>query len=101
MKDDVKFLQIDVPLQPGNSGGALFDHTGYVVAVTTSTLSQVYTLKLSGMLPQNVNYAVKVDYIVPMLKGISTIQERGSSKERNLPDLIKTLEKSVVWIIAK
>jgi len=100
VEDDVRFLQIDVPLQPGNSGGALFDHTGSVVGVTTATLNQVNTLKQTGMLPQNVNYAVKIDYIVPLLRGIVTIQNR-EERSKPLPDLIKTLESSVVMIITE
>jgi len=99
-EDDVRFLQIDVPLQPGNSGGALFDHTGSVVGVTTATLNQVNTLKQSGMLPQNVNYAVKIDYIIPLLRGIVTIQNH-ETMNKPLLDLIKTLEGSVVMIITK
>ncbi|MCP4254044.1 MAG: trypsin-like serine protease [Candidatus Scalindua sp.] len=98
--DDVRYIQIDVPLQPGNSGGPLLDHTGSVVGITTSTLNQVYTLKQSGALPQNVNYAVKIDYIVPILRGITTVQNERLMK-KPFTDLIKENESSVVMVIAK
>jgi hypothetical protein len=52
------------------------------------------------MLPQNVNYAVKIDYIVPLLRGIVSIQNR-EERSKPLPDLIKTLESSVVMIITE
>jgi len=99
-EDDVRFLQIDVPLQPGNSGGPLFNHTGSVVGITTSTLNQINTLKQSGMLPQNVNYAVKIGYIVPILRGITTVQNERLMK-KSFTDLIKENESSVVMVIAK
>jgi len=99
-EDDVRFLQIDVPLQPGNSGGPLFNHTGSVVGITTSTLNQINTLKQSGMLPQNVNYAVKIGYIVPILRGITTVQNERLMK-KPFTDLIKENESSVVMVIAK
>src|SRR3989338_2540671 len=65
IQDDIRFLQIDVPIQPGNSGGPLITTHGKVIGITTATLSGLKTLKESGALPQNVNYAVKMDYCLP------------------------------------
>jgi S1-C subfamily serine protease len=59
MRDDPTQYQISVPVQPGNSGGALVDELGNVVGVVTSRLNYMAALKESGTLPQNVNYAVK------------------------------------------
>ena len=41
---------------------------GEVVGVVTATLNQITALKLTGSLPQNVNYAVKTDYILPLIR---------------------------------
>lgn len=59
--------QISVPLQPGNSGGALLDDRGYVIGLTSSVLDAVKTAKLTGTIPQNVNYAIKVRYLIAIL----------------------------------
>jgi S1-C subfamily serine protease len=50
---DVNSYQISVPIQPGNSGGPLFDFEGNLVGITSSTVNR----KLD--LTENVNYAIK------------------------------------------
>ena len=55
MHDDPRFFQISVPIQPGNSGGALCDQHGNVAGVITAVLvSSSPTVNF-----QNVNYAIK------------------------------------------
>lgn len=68
MENDITLMQITTPIQPGNSGGPLFNQDGNVVGITTSTLNPFYTAKYSGTIPQNVNYAVKSDYLKPLIK---------------------------------
>jgi S1-C subfamily serine protease len=58
MKDDVRFIQITAPVQPGNSGGPLLDDSGHVVGVVVAKLDAVKVLQLTGDVPQNVNFAV-------------------------------------------
>ena len=58
--DDARYFQISVPVQPGNSGGALVDERGNVVGVVSAKLSARAALASSGALPENVNYAVKI-----------------------------------------
>lgn len=57
--DDPQTLQISVPIQPGNSGGALMDMAGRVVGVVVSRLNAMKMAKETGALSENVNYAVK------------------------------------------
>jgi S1-C subfamily serine protease len=56
------FLQVSVPVQPGNSGGPLANHRGEVVGVITATAAILPFLRQTGSLPQNVNFAVKAGY---------------------------------------
>lgn len=104
IKGDQRFLQIDIPVQPGNSGGPLINTKGQVAGVVTATLDQLVTLKMSGHIPQNVNYAVKSDYLLPLIRhklgnNWSPIINQESKKE--MSELIKMTEQSVVLIIAK
>lgn len=101
-KNDVHFLQIDVPIQPGNSGGPLISKNGLVIGIVTGTLNQVRTLVESGVLSQNVNYAVKSDYIIPIIRDIVKASD-GQVNVRNydLSNLVKQYEPSVVLVVAR
>ena len=57
--DDAKRLQITAPVQPGNSGGPLLNGAGNVIGVVMSKLDAVRAAKLTGDIPQNVNFAIK------------------------------------------
>lgn len=60
---EAALLQMSVPVQPGNSGGPLVNERGEVVGVVTSTAAVEAFLSETGTLPQNINWAVKADYI--------------------------------------
>jgi len=60
--EDASFLQISVPVQPGNSGGPLVNGQGDVVGVVIATASAPTFFQVSGTIPQNINWAVKALY---------------------------------------
>jgi TPR repeat protein len=51
-------IQITAPVQPGNSGGPVLDSKGQVVGVVVQKLDAVKVAKLTGDVPQNVNFAI-------------------------------------------
>lgn len=59
--------QISAPIQPGNSGGPMFDRSGAVVGVVVSSLNEMRTLSRTGAIPQNVNFAVKGAFVKSFL----------------------------------
>jgi S1-C subfamily serine protease len=59
-------MQISVPVHPGNSGGALINRSGEVVGVVIATASAMAFLKGTGVLPQNVSWAVKGVFAAPL-----------------------------------
>ena len=70
IKDDPTVFQISVQIQPGNSGGPLFNQSGNVIGITQAALDPQLAAESIGALPQNVNYAIKSTYIkklFPML----------------------------------
>ena len=52
-------LQMTAPVQPGNSGGPLFDTSGNVIGVIVSKLDALEMAKTTGDIPQNINFAVQ------------------------------------------
>ena len=67
LKDDPTVFQISVQIQPGNSGGPLFNSSGEVIGITQSSLDPNVAIRALGTLPQNVNYAIKSSYISALL----------------------------------
>ncbi len=65
--DDRRFLQITAPVQLGNSGGPLLDLSGNVVGVVVGKLDALKLLRLTGDLPQNVNFAISAWTARPFL----------------------------------
>lgn len=63
-------LQLTVPIQPGNSGGPVADEAGRVVGVVTSTAAVQSFFRNTGALPQNVNWAVRSEYLRPLLSAV-------------------------------
>lgn len=72
--NDPKHFQISVPVQPGNSGGPLLNNQGQVVGLIISRLDDLATLNITGSIPQNVNYALKGSFILPLLESLPDIQ---------------------------
>ena len=99
--DDPRAWQISVPVQPGNSGGALLDENGSVIGVVVSKLG-LKAAQATGDIPQNVNYAVKSTYALallePYLDGTAPEPNPSATKPK-FEDMIAKAQQSVVLIL--
>lgn len=98
IQGDIRYLQVDLPIQPGNSGGPLLADDGSVIGIASATLNQEYVIKTAGTVAQNVNYAVKSEYFMPLLKYAKV----NLAQEKAVPGAIKNpsqFEQSVVHIV--
>lgn len=102
IKGDTRYFQISSPIQPGNSGSPMVNDRGIVVGIASASLNQDAALKTTGTLAQNVNYAVKIAYALPMLvnHGVD-YEESARTQSRTKPALIDSISASVVLIIAE
>jgi len=78
MADDKNLLQISVPIQPGNSGGPLANERGEVVGLIVASINSRAMLAKRGILPQNVNFAIKWEPISEFLSsnGVAVPREQ-------------------------
>ena len=97
INDDMRYYQISVPLQPGNSGGPLFNTYGDVIGITSSRLNG----KAIGTEIENVNYAIKIAYLLDlynMLPNHDKLNMTNSKTNKELKKLVKSLKYHVCLI---
>ena len=102
IQDDVRYFQISVPVQPGNSGGALFDKRGNVIGVVTAQLSQKAALESTGTLAQSVNYAVKSSYLLSFLEAVPEVGAGmldAKTSDQRFEAVVDDVKKATVLII--
>jgi len=102
-QDDPRLYQISVPVQSGNSGGALINMRGEAIGIVTSKLNAVEVFKWSGDIPQNVNYAMKVRYLTILLEDVKPLRKPKSllRTKGSLEVLAKRVKNSIVVVVAK
>jgi S1-C subfamily serine protease len=96
---DITTYQITTPIQPGNSGGPLFDsETGNVIGIVSSTLNRdVYNA-------ENVNYALKSNLLKNLIDSspeVISIKEPKAVSGAKLSELIKSYKPFVPLIFIK
>jgi TPR repeat protein len=79
IKNNKNFIQISAPIQPGNSGSAVYDERGRVMGIVSSTLE---SYKRPA---QNVNFAVKGSVLSKMIDAFHT--PNYSFDEKNSPTI--------------
>ncbi|WMI70258.1 S1C family serine protease [Mangrovimonas sp. YM274] len=93
---DITTYQISVPIQPGNSGGPLFDEKGNLVGITSSGINK--------QLADNANYAIKTSYLKLLVDSTDNkidLPNNSTLESKGLTDQIKTLSEYVVMIKVK
>lgn len=99
LKNDPRQYQISIPVQPGNSGGPLLNLKGEALGVVSSKLNQLYMAKKTGAIPENVSYAIKSAYLLPLLSGQEVSSREGNQK--SVESVYNTTRSAVFQVIAK
>lgn len=77
---EATLMLVSVPTQPGGSGSPLLAMDGAVVGVVTAGTSEEAFMRDSGALPQNLNWAVKMDYATPLYDPPSGPDSHGAAR---------------------
>lgn len=102
LHDDTRYLQISTPIQPGNSGGPVVDQRGALLGITTATLSLSSAIQ-SGVLPQNVNFAIRSSVLEIFLqsRGITYQSADAAGPSLSTADLADKVVPAVVHLLCK
>ena len=79
ISNDPRLFHVSIPIQPGNSGGPVFNEQGELIGIATSSIDSDQTKKVFGSVPQNVNFVIKSSYIKSMLTNLpdSFVRDKG------------------------
>jgi S1-C subfamily serine protease len=98
--DDIRFLQLTAPVQPGNSGGPLLDLSGNVVGIVSSRINDIAVAEATGSLPQNINFAIKSAIIRAFLEAHQITYETAQSTTKLEPaDVAEAASKSTFLLV--
>ena len=101
--DDPRYFQISLPVQHGNSGGALVDAHGNVVGIVAARLGvEIGKAVTSDELPENVNYAVKSSLLLSFLESMPDVDAKlkePTTKEESFEDVVKSAQDAAVLVL--
>ena len=98
--DDTGQFQIDAAVQPGNSGGLIYDENGNIVGVVVSQLNKINFAKITGSIPENVNFGIKASTVRQFLNasGLPTKWSK-RSKSMSTRELAKIAKNQTVMVV--
>lgn len=105
IQDDPRLIQISNPIQPGNSGGPLFNNNGDIIGIVVASLNAKYFYENESIIPQNVNFAIKSNYLLNIVSMLPEDEELSKRQKmltgKSLEEQIELITPFVVTIKAK
>ena len=77
--DDSRYIQISASVQPGNSGGPVLDEAGRLIGVIEGKLDALKVARITGDIPQNVNFAIRASTVANFLEANRVAYEVASN----------------------
>lgn len=103
--DDASLLQIQNPIQPGNSGGPLFARDGRLAGLVVSKLRYQYLLNKQDALPENLNFAVKIGPLRGLLaerpEGKAVLSRPHGIASGQPEEVVSQLRPLIGWVLVK
>ena len=93
-------FQITAKVNPGNSGGPIFDKYGKIVGIVTGKVDSEKVLENEGFMPEDINYAVKTDRVLSFLKQPINAS-LGNAYEYDPASLYKHMRSAIVLVVGQ
>ena len=93
-------FQISAVVNPGNSGGPIFNGDGKIIGIATGGINKKVILEEDGFIPDGINYGVSTDKIMNFIE--QNIQkEKADSFSYDAETLYQYMRSAVVFIVGQ
>jgi S1-C subfamily serine protease len=101
--NDTGQFQMDAAVQPGNSGGPIYEKNGNIIGVVVAQLNKLKFTKAMGSLPENVNFGIKASTVRQFLtaSGLPTRRSNRSQGMSTKETLAKIAKNQTVMVVCR
>ena len=93
-RNDTRLMQLTAPIQVGNSGGPVLNVFGEITGLVVSKLKADTILKITGDVPQNINFAIKLQMLEAFLEAHEVSYKKAKAGPTEPPKKTAEIAKS-------